>query len=145
VNIDSSSYFSIRKARIRRRILSKENYENFMKHTPLLKRGSSKFFRNLEDRGIISYSEYLFLLCVITSMNDFFLLSWFKKLDMLENLRVEPKSNFQIAFNMFDTDGNQKVDKKEFLVVCINIEYLVNFNPLFFHQFIRLFFRVFFL
>uniref|UniRef100_H2YW33 EF-hand domain-containing protein n=1 Tax=Ciona savignyi TaxID=51511 RepID=H2YW33_CIOSA len=29
----------------------------------------------------------------------------------------EPKSGFQIAFNMFDRDGNQRVDKKEFLVV----------------------------
>jgi hypothetical protein len=29
----------------------------------------------------------------------------------------EPKSGFRIAFNMFDTDGNQIVDKKEFLVV----------------------------
>ena len=33
------------------------------------------------------------------------------------NYFQEPKSNFQIAFNMFDTDGNERVDKKEFLVV----------------------------
>lgn len=34
----------------------------------------------------------------------------------------EPQSGFKIAFNMFDTDGNQKVDKAEFLVVsCIII------------------------
>lgn len=30
---------------------------------------------------------------------------------------LEPKSGFHIAFNMFDTDGNQRVDKNEFLVV----------------------------
>lgn len=30
---------------------------------------------------------------------------------------VEPQSGFRIAFNMFDTDGNQRVDKNEFLVV----------------------------
>lgn len=30
---------------------------------------------------------------------------------------AEPKCGFQIAFNMFDTDGNQRVDKNEFLVV----------------------------
>jgi len=30
----------------------------------------------------------------------------------------EPQSGFRIAFNMFDTDGNQIVDKREFLVVC---------------------------
>ncbi|KAM7360852.1 mitochondrial calcium uptake 3 isoform 2-T2 [Cochliomyia hominivorax] len=29
----------------------------------------------------------------------------------------EPKSGFRIAFNMFDTDGNQRVDKNEFLVI----------------------------
>ncbi|KAM7360859.1 mitochondrial calcium uptake 3 isoform 9-T9 [Cochliomyia hominivorax] len=29
----------------------------------------------------------------------------------------EPKSGFRIAFNMFDTDGNQRVDKNEFLVM----------------------------
>lgn len=32
-------------------------------------------------------------------------------------LGPEPHSAFQIAFNMFDTDGNQRVDKHEFLVV----------------------------
>lgn len=39
---------------------------------------------------------------------------------------LEPKSGFRIAFNMFDTDGNQRVDKNEFLVVSyFNIEFLV--------------------
>lgn len=32
---------------------------------------------------------------------------------------VEPQSGFKIAFNMFDTDGNQRVDKAEFLVVSV--------------------------
>ena len=32
-------------------------------------------------------------------------------------LLSEPHSGFRIAFNMFDTDGNQIVDKREFLVV----------------------------
>ena len=31
----------------------------------------------------------------------------------------EPQSGFLIAFNMFDTDGNKIVDKKEFLVVGV--------------------------
>ena len=30
---------------------------------------------------------------------------------------TEPQTGFRIAFNMFDTDGNEKVDKNEFLVV----------------------------
>lgn len=35
------------------------------------------------------------------------------------NFLAEPHAGFRIAFNMFDTDGNEMVDKKEFLVVCI--------------------------
>lgn len=30
---------------------------------------------------------------------------------------AEPHAGFKIAFNMFDADGNQMVDKQEFLVV----------------------------
>jgi Ca2+-binding EF-hand superfamily protein len=30
-----------------------------------------------------------------------------------------PRSNFHIAFNMFDQDGNHRVDKHEFLLVNI--------------------------
>ena len=32
---------------------------------------------------------------------------------------AEPKSGFEIAFNMFDIDGNKRVDIDEFKVVCI--------------------------
>lgn len=31
----------------------------------------------------------------------------------------EPHAGFKIAFNMFDADGNQMVDKREFLVVSL--------------------------
>ena len=40
-------------------------------------------------------------------------------------LYLEPQSGFRIAFNMFDTDGNQQVDRKEFLVVSHVISYLL--------------------
>ncbi|XP_055704681.1 calcium uptake protein 3, mitochondrial isoform X3 [Phlebotomus papatasi] len=63
--------------------------------TPSLNKGSSQLFRNLRDKGIVSYTEYLFLLSILT----------------------KPHSAFRIAFNMFDTDGNQRVDKHEFLVM----------------------------
>ena len=33
--------------------------------------------------------------------------------------KSEPQTGFRIAFNMFDTDGNEKVDKTEFLVVSV--------------------------
>ncbi|CAB1325097.1 unnamed protein product [Coregonus sp. 'balchen'] len=63
--------------------------------TPPVFKGSSNLFRNLRHRGIIGYTEYLFLLCILT----------------------KPHAGFKIAFNMFDADGNQMVDKREFLVL----------------------------
>ncbi len=88
--------------------------KKYLKHTPSRSSGSSKLFRNLEDKGIISYSEYLFLLCVITSKALLIFGLYFK---IFIYFKTEPKSNFRIAFNMFDTDGNERVEKNEFLVV----------------------------
>ncbi|XP_032305742.1 calcium uptake protein 3, mitochondrial isoform X8 [Drosophila ananassae] len=81
--------------RLKRRQLSNDEVEKYKENTPALKKGSTRLFRNLRDKGIISYTEYLFLLSILT----------------------KPKSGFRIAFNMFDTDGNQRVDKDEFLVM----------------------------
>ncbi|KAJ7395122.1 Calcium uptake protein 2, mitochondrial [Pitangus sulphuratus] len=50
------------------------------------------FFRDLGDKGLISYAEYLFLLTILT----------------------KPQTGLQIAFKMLDTDGNEQVEKKEF-------------------------------
>ncbi|XP_077000345.1 calcium uptake protein 3, mitochondrial isoform X3 [Tamandua tetradactyla] len=75
--------------------LSKQELNHMLSETPPVWKGSSKLFRNLKERGVISYTEYLFLLCILT----------------------KPHAGFRIAFNMFDTDGNEMVDKKEFLVL----------------------------
>lgn len=32
---------------------------------------------------------------------------------------LEPHAGFKIAFNMFDADGNEMVDKREFMVVWL--------------------------
>ncbi|CAH1777497.1 unnamed protein product, partial [Owenia fusiformis] len=80
--------------RISRHRLELSEIEAMTRKTPDHQNGSTHLFRNLNDKGIISYTEYLFLLCVLT----------------------KPHSGFRIAFNMFDTDGNEKVDKKEFMV-----------------------------
>ncbi|XP_077426658.1 calcium uptake protein 3, mitochondrial isoform X5 [Vanacampus margaritifer] len=77
------------------RSLTKQELEKILSDTPPVWRGSSKLFRNLRERGIISYTEYLFLVCILT----------------------KPHAGFKIAFNMFDADGNQMVDKREFLVL----------------------------
>lgn len=81
--------------RLKRKSLTKKDLEALYDATPVRRKGTTKLFRSLHDKGIISYTEYLFLLSVLT----------------------KPQSGFRIAFNMFDTDGNQRVDKKEFLVV----------------------------
>lgn len=52
----------------------------------------STFFRDIGDKGIISYTEYLFLLTILT----------------------KPQSGFHVAFKMLDADGDEMVEKKEF-------------------------------
>lgn len=81
--------------------------------------------------GIISYTEYLFLLSILTSKylppNNYLLKSEFQltKLILFRFLCFsEPETGFLIAFNMFDTDGNQRVDKEEFLVVSSMTSFL---------------------
>ncbi|XP_063045842.1 calcium uptake protein 3, mitochondrial isoform X2 [Engraulis encrasicolus] len=75
--------------------ISKQDLERMLSDTPPVGKGTSTFFRNLHDKGIISYTEYLFLLCILT----------------------KPHAGIRIAFNMFDVDGNAVVDKREFLVL----------------------------
>ncbi|XP_071638861.1 calcium uptake protein 3, mitochondrial-like isoform X2 [Temnothorax longispinosus] len=81
--------------RLKRRVLTDQELEVMRNSTSTLRHGSTHMFRNLRDKGIISYTEYLFLLSILT----------------------KPKTGFQIAFNMFDIDGNERVDKTEFLVM----------------------------
>ncbi|KAM8907976.1 calcium uptake protein 3, mitochondrial isoform 2-T5 [Spinachia spinachia] len=75
--------------------LTKKDLEKILSDTPPVCKGSSNLFRNLREQGVISYTEYLFLLCILT----------------------KPHAGFRIAFNMFDADGNEMVDKKEFLAL----------------------------
>lgn len=75
--------------------LTKKELDKMLADTPPVWKGSSNLFRNLRERGAISYTEYLFLICILT----------------------KPHAGFRIAFNMFDADGNEMVDKREFLVL----------------------------
>ncbi|XP_060935757.1 calcium uptake protein 3, mitochondrial [Limanda limanda] len=77
------------------RSLTKKDLDKMLADTPAVWKGSSNLFRNLREGGVISYTEYLFLLCILT----------------------KPHAGFRIAFNMFDADGNEMVDKMEFLVL----------------------------
>ncbi|XP_025087636.1 calcium uptake protein 3, mitochondrial-like isoform X5 [Pomacea canaliculata] len=95
--------------RIGRGKLTRHELESWLRSTPKRSQGSEHLFRSIHDKGIISYTEYLFLLCVLTMHSS---PPW-KEGDKPD----EPHSGFRIAFNMFDTDGNQIVDKREFLVL----------------------------
>ncbi|XP_051514763.1 calcium uptake protein 3, mitochondrial-like isoform X2 [Myxocyprinus asiaticus] len=77
------------------RSLTKQDLDKIMSDTPPVWKGSSCLFRNLREKGIIAYTEYLFLLCILT----------------------KPHAGFKIAFNMIDADGNEMVDKREFMVL----------------------------
>ncbi|XP_050485379.1 calcium uptake protein 3, mitochondrial isoform X2 [Bombus huntii] len=81
--------------RLKRRVLTDKELDVMRNSVPSLRHGNPHMFRNLRDKGIISYTEYLFLLSIL----------------------IKPTSGFRIAFNMFDTDGNERVDKTEFLVI----------------------------
>ncbi|CAI5679723.1 unnamed protein product [Oreochromis niloticus] len=87
---DGDVYMSSHEHRFR--LFSSVEYEGQLYMTP------QNFIESVtmsEPRSIISYTEYLFLLCILT----------------------KPHAGFKIAFNMFDADGNQMVDKREFLVL----------------------------
>ncbi|KAM3935695.1 calcium uptake protein 2, mitochondrial [Leptodactylus fuscus] len=73
------------------RTLTKKEFESMLSRAAKAKPGP-KFFRDLGDNGLISYTEYLFLLTILT----------------------KPQTGFHIAFQMLDTDDNDQVDKKEF-------------------------------
>ncbi len=57
-------------------------------------KNNEHFFRGLGNKGIISFSEYLFLLTIL----------------------IKPQSGFKIAFAMLDQDGNERIEKEEFKV-----------------------------
>ncbi|KIH46748.1 EF hand [Ancylostoma duodenale] len=74
-----------------------------LKATPPFRSGSKDLFRTLDQNGLISYSEYIFLLTLITTIRLFMTIT-------------ESKSAFKIAFLMFDKDDNGRIDKDEFLL-----------------------------
>ncbi|XP_014889220.1 calcium uptake protein 2, mitochondrial [Poecilia latipinna] len=78
--------------KLQKRILTTEDVNKMLAAAAKARPGSD-LFRNLGDNGLISYTEYLFLLTIMT----------------------KPRTGFHIAFQMLDVDGNEQVDKKEFL------------------------------
>lgn len=133
--------------RIRRKVFNESDVEKLLSKAPSRRYAGSSLFRKMDDVGIISFTEYLFLLSVLTSLLFLVVLVGNNSLTMgmsfdtvLQLLYIhedviifynsfyilfnwirvsEPKNGFRIAFNMFDRDGNQRVDRREFLVVGI--------------------------
>ena len=83
------------KPRLKRRKLSDRDISALRDFTPDMAANSDSLFRTLGNRGIISYTEYLFLLTIL----------------------IKPSSGFKIAFSMLDQDGNERIDKEEFKVL----------------------------
>lgn len=60
----------------------------------------------------LHFNEYVFNL-----LKRIYLGGWWMSNVIHFCLIPEPHAGFRIAFNMFDADGNEMVDKREFLVV----------------------------
>ncbi|CAJ1064597.1 calcium uptake protein 2%2C mitochondrial [Xyrichtys novacula] len=78
--------------KLQKKVLSEQEVTQMLKAASRARPGND-LFRNLGDNGLISYTEYLFLLTILT----------------------KPRTGFHIAFKMLDVDGNEQVDQKEFL------------------------------
>ncbi|CAF95009.1 unnamed protein product, partial [Tetraodon nigroviridis] len=78
--------------KLQKRVLTKKDVDQMLASSARVRPGS-ELFRTLGDNGLVSYTEYLFLLTILT----------------------KPHTGFHIAFKMLDVDGNEHVDKKEFL------------------------------
>ncbi|GAB1293111.1 Calcium uptake protein 3, mitochondrial [Apodemus speciosus] len=86
-----------------------------------------RLFASIECEGQLFMTPYDFILAVTTDEPKLQELSqmlsetppvWKGSSKLFRNLKErEPHAGFRIAFNMFDTDGNEMVDKKEFLVL----------------------------
>ncbi|KAK7790362.1 hypothetical protein R5R35_003858 [Gryllus longicercus] len=85
--------------RLKRKLLSERELENIRKAALDFKvdkkklKEADKMFHSLQNNGIVSYIEYLFLFSFL----------------------INPKAERQIVFNMFDKNKDSYVDKQEYL------------------------------
>jgi calcium uptake protein 1, mitochondrial len=73
-------------------------------------------FRSLSPNGLISFSDYIFLVTLLSSITFLKLLFYQKEYSflILNNSSTAPTRHFEIAFQMFDLDGNGNIDIVEF-------------------------------
>ncbi|XP_056314086.1 calcium uptake protein 2, mitochondrial isoform X1 [Danio aesculapii] len=77
--------------KLKKKVLTKADLDEMIKVASKAEAGNN-LFRGIGDKGLISYTEYLFLLTIITKSD----------------------TGFHIAFKMLDIDGSETVDKLEF-------------------------------
>ena len=82
------------KPRLKRRNLTEDDLTSLKYNTPGIVSSCDSMFRNLGNKGIISYSEYLFLLTILIKLFTGF-----------------------ITFCMLDQDDSGRIDKMEFKVL----------------------------
>uniref|UniRef100_A0A3Q2WRC6 Mitochondrial calcium uptake 2 n=1 Tax=Haplochromis burtoni TaxID=8153 RepID=A0A3Q2WRC6_HAPBU len=90
--------------KLQKKILTKQDVNGMLVAASKARAGND-LFRNLGDKGLISYTEYLFLLSILTNIVLTGLLH--------SGLFISDT----LSFKMLDIDGNEHVDKKEFLKV----------------------------
>ncbi|VDN02205.1 unnamed protein product [Thelazia callipaeda] len=82
------------KGHVYRRVLSEDSLNKALSRTPKFSIDNKSLFRELDRHGIISYSDFLFLLAILTKSDR----------------------ALRIAFILFDRDDNKKIEKDEFLL-----------------------------
>ncbi|CAF0871345.1 unnamed protein product [Adineta steineri] len=86
--------------RIGRRQLTEEMVDSILYNTTPKHRGSKRFFRNLEGDGLISYSEYIFLLYEYNDQSDTTLLIHFFGKNGRDTLNYTEFKRFMENFQM---------------------------------------------
>lgn len=76
------------------RVKEKE-LRRIIRRTPSVEKGSTTFFRDMHQDGIITYSEYLFLVTILTKSN----------------------AGLKIALKMMDMNGDKKINYEEFKLI----------------------------
>lgn len=75
--------------------LTQRDVDVIIKNTPNLANGSNTFFRDLHQEGIITYSEYLFLVTILTKSN----------------------AGLKTALKMMDENSDKEISLKEFQLI----------------------------
>ncbi|XP_077871820.1 calcium uptake protein 2, mitochondrial isoform X4 [Ictidomys tridecemlineatus] len=80
----------------------------------------STFFRDLGDKGLISYTEYLFLLTILTNADGNEMIE--KKEFFKEQVMKEPEINTTLQMYFFGKRGERKLHYKEFRRFTENLQ-----------------------